>query len=548
MKIIFCFFVFFSFLVNGQEYSDYRVRYDNFEENDERALEFVNAYIKEAKVFKNYKELTQAYRDAVSFSRNKKIEYADSAVWAASQASDPDLIGNSYLTKGSVYYFTYRKYQKALDEYLRAWQYLSKSKDPYLYYKNMYHIGVVKSYLGYYEEAFTLFSKCRSYYRDTNVPPDFPNLQYNMKKGYLNSLHQMAICLFYMKKIKEVSQLINEGLQASAGDKNFYIERSYFYKLSGILAYLRENDKEALYDFNIALAGIEKKSDFTNTSLIYYLKGKILLRSRKENEGMNYLEKVDSIFLKRNFAHPSVREVFELLITHYKDKNDNKKELYYTKQLLQFDQVMHNDFKYLSGKIIKEYDTNDLLTSKKRLESSAFYGYIVAGISFGALLLISVRYFKVKRRVKKYQIAGDQTLGEENHKDMVSTKLSKLPENLADEILDKLKIMEQNKFYLEKGLTQNELAKRLKTNTAYLSAVINEYKGTNYNTYLNNLRIEYVKEMLRTNAQWRKYSVDTIADECGFANRPKFSKFFIELTALTPSEFIQKINDEFGDS
>jgi hypothetical protein len=37
-----------------------------------------------------------------------------------------DLIGNSYLTKGSVYYFTYRKYQKALDQYLKAWQYLEK--------------------------------------------------------------------------------------------------------------------------------------------------------------------------------------------------------------------------------------------------------------------------------------------------------------------------------------------------------------------------------------------------------------------------------------
>ncbi|THV57548.1 helix-turn-helix domain-containing protein [Chryseobacterium candidae] len=544
MKIIFCFFVFFCFLVNGQKYSDYRVRYDNFEENDERALEFVNAYIKEAKAFKNYKELTQAYRDAVSFSRNKKIEYSDSAVWAASQTSYPDLIGNSYLTKGSVYYFTYRKYQKALDQYLRAWQYLDKSKDPYLRHKNMYHIGVVKSYLGYYEEAFTLFSKCRSYYRDTSVPADFPNLRYNMKKGYLNSLHQMGICLFYQSKIKEVSDLINEGLEASAEDKNFYIERSYFYKLSGILDYLRKNEREALSDFNIALAGIEKKSDFTNASLIYFLKGKILLRNHRENEGINYLEKVDSIFLKRNFAHPSVREAFELLITHYKNKNDNKKELYYTKQLLHFDRVMHNDFKYLSGKITKEYDTSDLLTSKKRLESSAFYGYIVAGISFGALLLLSVRYFKVKKRVKKYQIAGEQTLG----KNTVSTKLSKLPRILADEILDKLKIMEQNKFYLEKGLTQKDLAKRLKTNTAYLSAVINEYKGTSYNTYLNSLRLEYVIEKLRTSAEWRKYSVDTLADECGFANRPKFSKSFIELTGVMPSEYIQKINDKSGDS
>lgn len=100
--------------------------------------------------------------------------------------------------------------------------------------------------------------------------------------------------------------------------------------------------------------------------------------------------------------------------------------------------------------------------------------------------------------------------------------------------------MERNKFYLEKGLTQNQLAKRLKTNTAYLSAVINEYKGANFNTYINSLRIDYAKEMLRTSAQWRKYSIDTIADECGFSTRPKFSTFFIELTALTPSEFIQK--------
>lgn len=539
--------MFFCILINSQKYSDYRVRYDNFEENDERALEFVNAYIKEAKTFKNYKELTQAYRDAVSFSRNKKIGYADSAVWAANLACDPDLIGNSYLTKGSVYYFTYRKYQKALDEYLRAWKYLDESKDPYLRHKNMYHIGVVKSYLGYYDEAFTLFSRCRSYYRDTYVPSNFPNLRYNMKKGYLNSLHQMGICLFYLKKTKEVSPLVDEGLQASADDKNFYIERSYFYKLSGILAYLRENDKESLYDFNIALAGIEKKSDFTNTSLIYFLKGKILLRNHKENEGINYLEKVDSIFLERNFAHPSVREAFELLITYYKSKNNNKKELYYTNQLLHFDRVMLNDFKYLLDKIHKEYDTNDLLTSKKRLESSAFFGYVIAGISFGALLVISAKYYKVRKSVKKYQIAGDQTLGEEENKDTVPTKLSKLPGNLADEILDKLKIMEENKFYLEKGLTQTELAKRLKTNTAYLSAIINEYKGTSYNIYLNNLRLEYVMEKLRTSAEWRKYSIDTIADECAFANRPKFSKFFIELTGLMPSEYIQKIKDESGD-
>jgi hypothetical protein len=42
-----------------------------------------------------------------------------------------------------------------------------------------------------------------------------------MKKGYLNSLHQMGICLFYQSKINEVSDLINEGLEASPRIKIF---------------------------------------------------------------------------------------------------------------------------------------------------------------------------------------------------------------------------------------------------------------------------------------------------------------------------------------
>jgi hypothetical protein len=59
--------------------------------------------------------------------------------------------------------------------------------------------------------------------------------------------------------------------------------------------------------------------------------------------------------------------------------------------------MIYNDFKYLSGKSLKNMIPMTCLHPKK-MESSAFYGYIMAGISFGALLLISARYFKVKKR------------------------------------------------------------------------------------------------------------------------------------------------------
>jgi hypothetical protein len=60
---------------------------------------------KKAKEEKNYTELAQAYKDATSFSPDKKLQYADSMIWAASRTRSKDLIGSSYLTKGTIYYF-----------------------------------------------------------------------------------------------------------------------------------------------------------------------------------------------------------------------------------------------------------------------------------------------------------------------------------------------------------------------------------------------------------------------------------------------------------
>jgi AraC-like DNA-binding protein len=55
------------------------------------------------------------------------------------------------------------------------------------------------------------------------------------------------------------------------------------------------------------------------------------------------------------------------------------------------------------------------------------------------------------------------------------------------------------------------------------------------------LRIIYAKEMLTHDQHWRKYSIDDISKECGFSNRSNFSKLFLEMTSMSPVEFIQKV-------
>lgn len=540
MKKAIFIFVCIGILMNGQKFSDYRARYDNLEENDARAMEFINSYIKKAKKDRDYKELSQAYRDAVYFSRNNKLVYADSIIGAAVQSEDHDLIGNAYLTKGSIYYFTLRKYQKALDEYIIAWDYLKNSKDSYLHYKNLYHIGIVKSYLGYYEEAYKIFSKCKVYYNKQSTAETLPNLRHNRKRGYLNSLNQMGICLILLSRYKDAEELVSEGLQESANDKNFDLERSYFYKLKAILGYLKNNDETAQEDFNTALGAIEKANDYTNASVIYFLKGKILLRNKKNKQGIGLLKKVDSVFQKNNFVLPATRETYELLIDYYRNQGDYKKELYYTTQLLKFDKILSTDFKYLSTKIHKEYDTKDLVESRKKLENKTYYIFFIAAVSASSLVVFFViGYYIVRKKRKRVEVHDQTNLGDSNERS--PPKSSKVPEQLVEDILSKLQHMEEKNFYIEKGLTQNQLAKKLKTNTAYLSAIINEHKGCNFNTYINRLRIIYAKEMLIHDQHWRKYAIDDISKECGFSNRSNFSKLFLEITSMSPVEFIQKI-------
>ncbi|UMQ41641.1 MULTISPECIES: helix-turn-helix domain-containing protein [unclassified Chryseobacterium] len=555
MKKILFLLTFTCKILCGQDFSDYRIQYDNYEENDVRAFTFINQYIKKAKEEKNYTELAQAYKDATSFSPDKKLQYADSMIWAASRTRSKDLIGSSYLTKGTIYYFNLKKFKFALNEYLKAWNYLEHTNDEYLYYKNLYHIGVVKSYLGHYEEAVKVFEKCRAHYGAEKAIANLPNLSYNNKKGFLNSLQQNASCLVELNRLEEARLLINEGLKKTAGDIDFYIERSYFYKLQGIIDFKNKNYNRAISNFNNALAGVEKKNDFTNISAVYFYKGKSLLHKNKLNEAIQYFKKVDSIFKKHEFILPEVRESYEILINFSKNTNNDKKELYYTKQLLKVDHILSTDFKYLSEKIHKEYDTKDLLQAKRRLEISSTNGYSIAFVLFFFLLVLFLilffRWQNEKRIQEKYNelLAKMKSDAEQKPAEKVDFKLknSKLNEEKANELLSKLTALERENFFLEKSMTLNKLSIKLKTNTTYLSEIINDYKGCNFNTYLNQLRISYITQKLYEDKLWRKYSTNALSAEAGFTNKSKFSKAFYNRNGLSPIEFIRKRNKELGD-
>lgn len=560
----------FSEDISPKSYEVLRKKYIAFSEDDGRAFVYLNPYIKKAKAEKKDLELFQGYRDAVYYSKSldKKLKYADSCLDAAYKSSNDNRIATAYVLRGSVYYANYRKYKPALDEYLMAYKYSKDTRDLYLKNKVSYHLGVVKNYLGYHEEALELFKACSAYFEsEANDQKAHESQKFNNQKGYLNSLHQMIICYRNLKDTKKTDSLIDVGLLKTFNNKDFLLERSYFLKCKGLSEYNNNKYTSAIDYLDESLSLI--KDDFAWMSVDYFYIGKSYLALKDEEKAISNFKKTDSIFTKHDFILPELRENYELLINHYKTNKDHEKQLFYTTQLLKADSIISRDFAYLSLKIHREYDTNTLIEEKGRLETANTWGglLIAALFIFGGIIVFTLhkKYKKEKETLSKYLLLEDKMknnsyVSSENltkptspiailsSDNSIDEKKTQIAATIKRDLLRKLQSFEEKKQFTQKGLTIQKLAIQMDTNTNYLSNVINEQKGMNFNKYLGDLRIRYITRLMFEKSIYLNYTIDTLAKECGIASRQNFSDLFYEINGIRPTDFIRKRKKELENN
>ncbi|WP_267406441.1 MULTISPECIES: AraC family transcriptional regulator [unclassified Chryseobacterium] len=113
--------------------------------------------------------------------------------------------------------------------------------------------------------------------------------------------------------------------------------------------------------------------------------------------------------------------------------------------------------------------------------------------------------------------------------------------DVVDKVLADLETFERESEFLEKGITLANLSKKFNTNTAYLSEIINIYKGKNFATYLNDLRIECAINRLSDDRKFRSYKLSVIADELGYNNEQAFTLAFKKRTGTPLSVYLKEM-------
>lgn len=91
-------------------------------------------------------------------------------------------------------------------------------------------------------------------------------------------------------------------------------------------------------------------------------------------------------------------------------------------------------------------------------------------------------------------------------------------------------------IYTDSTLNREKVAEQLGISAGYLSQIVNTITGNNFAHYINNYRVEAVKEMI-SNSEYENYNLLTMGLESGFTSKTTFYKAFKKVTGQTPNEY-----------
>lgn len=418
-------------------------------------------------------------------------------------------------------------YKTAIKKSLKSDYLIEQNKN--LYTIDLYNLNKSNVYLSlgkFYETKFKIENQKNNkfldsalyYYKKTMV------FSYENTKNRVNAQLNLANILFYKKKTRET-------------------EKAY----QNIVTEAKENNLDNEYGLAIYNLGYLYFSEKNYTkALVYFKKTDSIYHKNKSNI---------NDFINSNYYQSKIYESF----------SDSENSLKHANTYLDYFEKNEKDMisqsqeinQYQNATVLKKEMelTKDKYTTNVLLKKIAFYFF---GIISAILIFM---YFKTRRKNKiaelKYKAIIEnykeqlnqsvnnkiETLSIDSEKDIKPSNLN-LDEEKENILFERLIKLEEQEIYLNQDFTLQFVAKKIKTNTTYLSYIVNKRFGKTFSEYANELKINYVINEMITNKSYRKYSTQAIAESVGYKNATSFTKLFNKKTGLSPVKFAEKLNQD----
>ncbi|WP_299221397.1 helix-turn-helix domain-containing protein [uncultured Aquimarina sp.] len=539
-----------------QDFSNHEESYQyltkKFYENEKDtviAKKYAKKYLLKAKKEDNSINIIHGYYFMSLISESAiSHKYSDTIISFTKNKNSSQYPIYSYRQK-AVVYFNDGDFKNAFDYFLKVNEEAKKYDNIGLQYSSKKSIGILKGWMGENETALVNLRDCY---------PFFSKYKKDAPEQYLELLFALSESYNFNKILDSASVINSLGYKESLELERSDFQR-YFILNEGINQFSKEKYTLAKDSLVKAIDLLKKTHDLANLGQAHYYLGKSYAAIGMLESAIEEHKLVDVIFQKSPQIIPESRKSYEILINHYKEINDTDNQLKYIERLLKVDSVLNSNYKYLIKNVIQNYDTPKLIAEKQQIINSLEKENRFSLFWMGSIIILCVisivvlgsNYVKNKKYKKRFNELYSATNSDENSnkEDLIIAEKDTIgiDETLIKEILQRLEEFESKSEFLRRNITTNSLAKSFDTNSKYLSKVINRYKKKNFNTYINELRIEYVIDKLKTDRKFKKYSIRAIANEIGFNSTEVFSKAFYKKNGIHPSYFIKQLEKHEQD-
>jgi len=141
---------------------------------------------------------------------------------------------------------------------------------------------------------------------------------------------------------------------------------------------------------------------------------------------------------------------------------------------------------------------------------------------FGHIGIYKFSIYKERNKIRQFLILENQPTSLIENKNPYKSKL--------------IRIIEEQKGYLDSSFSLETLSKDLGISKSHLSRIFKKEFNSNFTTYINSLRVSSAKSLL-SNSDFLNYTLIAIGLEAGFNSKTTFNTTFKKTTGMTPSEY-----------